>query len=124
LSATEFPLLPYLWDMTARHHKSQRQCILDALLAARGRPVPSYELAQLALQYNSRLKELRALGFVIHSHETIASDGVRHTSFALELGISTAISPDVGRNSALPAQSPSRQLTLVGDLAPLPDYPD
>jgi hypothetical protein len=62
--------------------KSQRQRILDRLIAARGGEVPSPELAKVSLQYNARVSELREAGFVIISRVEI-HDGVKRGFFRL-----------------------------------------
>jgi hypothetical protein len=115
--------------------KTQRQRVLDCLLAAHGRPVPSYELAKIALQYNARLKELRALGFMVTSHETTATDGTRHTAFSLDLGFPAEF-PTSSRETSLLQNQPRSPMepvgsiggrsadTLFGDLTPLPGYSD
>jgi len=64
---------------------SQRQRILDVLLAARGTEVPSVVLSRISLQYNARVKELRELGFRIVSR-TERRDGQVYGYFRLELG--------------------------------------
>jgi hypothetical protein len=58
-------------------HKNQRQRILERLIAARGGEVPSSELAEVSLQYNARVSELREAGFVIISRVEVR-DGVKH----------------------------------------------
>jgi hypothetical protein len=61
--------------------KSQRSKILRLLLD-RNDWVPSPEIAALAQQYNSRIFELRALGFVIEN-KTMDTDTGRHSWFRL-----------------------------------------
>jgi hypothetical protein len=63
---------------------SKTQCdrILRLLTDARGAWVPSPEIAALALQYNSRVFELRRLGFCIENRVEEA-DGVRHSWYRL-----------------------------------------
>jgi hypothetical protein len=62
--------------------KNQRQRILDLLVAAHGGEVPSSALAEVSLQYNTRVSELREAGFVIISRVEI-HDGVKHGFFRL-----------------------------------------
>jgi hypothetical protein len=62
--------------------KNQRQRILERLFAARGGEVPSSELAEVSLQCNARVSELREAGFVIISNVEI-HDGVKHGFFRL-----------------------------------------
>jgi hypothetical protein len=64
---------------------SQRGRILELLIAARGEWVASPQIAALALQYNSRLFELRRLGFRIENR-TKEIAGVRHSWFRLVSG--------------------------------------
>jgi hypothetical protein len=70
--------------------RSQRQRILDLLIAARGREVPAPELAKLSLQYSSRVLELRRLGHCIVNRVEIAN-GVKRGFFRL------VIKPPAGR---------------------------
>ncbi len=63
-------------------HKNQRQRILERLIAARGGEVPSSELAEVSLQYNARVSELREAGFVIISRVEVR-DRVKHGFFRL-----------------------------------------
>jgi hypothetical protein len=64
---------------------TQRQAILNALLAAHGGEVPSYELAAIALQYGARVRELRDLGFPI-TNRTERRNGQVRGYFKLEMG--------------------------------------
>jgi hypothetical protein len=117
--------------------KNQRQRVLERLLEARGHPVPVYELARIALQYNTRIKELRALGFNITCHETTAADdGSRHTAFSLSPLLSNSehipnlpmSSLATGGNQQHSSKKPTGSLdegdTLFGDISPLGGYPD
>jgi hypothetical protein len=81
---------------------SQRDAILSLLRQHRGQPVPVYKLAALSLQYNARLYELRAAGFVIendtkrtgrqiHGTFTLVSEpGELPTQQTLNLGVTDA----------------------------------
>ena len=62
--------------------KNHRQRILELLIAARGGEVPSSELAEVSLQYNARVSELREAGFVIISRVEVR-DGVKRGFFRL-----------------------------------------
>ena len=61
---------------------SQRARILRLLIEARGGWVPSPEIAACAQQYNSRVFDLRRLGFRIENC-TEEIDGARHSWFRL-----------------------------------------
>lgn len=69
---------PALWPL----RKNQRQRILDLLIAACGREVPSPELAKVSLQYCARISELREAGFIIISRVE-AHGGAKHGFFRL-----------------------------------------
>jgi hypothetical protein len=62
--------------------KTQRDRILAQLVEAGDAGVPSYELARVALQYGSRLKELRGQGHTIISRVKTV-DGQKHGTFRL-----------------------------------------
>ncbi len=62
--------------------KTQRGKILERLIQAGEAGVKSYELAGMALQYGSRLKELRALGHNIVS-QVKTVNGQKHGTFRL-----------------------------------------
>jgi hypothetical protein len=65
--------------------KTQRRArILRLLLESKGREVPAYELAKVALQYNARIHELRKLGFAIVNRTQLV-DGVRRSAFCLHI---------------------------------------
>ncbi len=65
--------------------KSQRDKILGLLVSARGQWIGLPEIAACAMQYNSRIHELRRLGFVIENKIRVV-DGVKHSSFRLVAG--------------------------------------
>jgi hypothetical protein len=101
---------------------SQRARILRLLMEARGGWVPSPEIAACAQQYNSRLFDLRRLGFRIENR-TEEIDGARHSWFRLVPTSST--SPAAERvvpvnsqtKSAGDAKSdPAQELLPFGDL--------
>jgi hypothetical protein len=62
--------------------KTQSAAILRLLIAARGAWVPLPEIMACAAQYNSRVLELRRLGFVIEN-KTERVNGARHSCFRL-----------------------------------------
>jgi hypothetical protein len=68
--------------MTSR--ASQRERILELLLAARGDWVSLPQVQACAAQYNARVFELRRLGYRI-TNRTREVDGRRHSWFRLEL---------------------------------------
>ncbi|HMK31924.1 MAG TPA: hypothetical protein VK473_19740, partial [Terriglobales bacterium] len=86
---------------------SQRQRILDVLLAARGAEVPSVALSRISLHYSARVKELRELGFRI-VNRTERHDGQVHGFFRLELGapeLPTLATPSPSQAPLLPTAS-------------------
>ena len=96
--------------MTPRVHGNQCQAVLNVLRAAMGGEVPSYELARVALQYNSRLKELRAQGFNIKSRTERVGRQVRGY-FRLESESTVGL-----RKSIEHAAAPDTEASLFGDL--------
>ena len=112
---------------------SQRDRVLNALMAARGGEVSCYELNRCSIQYSSRLTELRKLGYRIISRVERV-DGQVHGYFRLDLAsIAEARKTpqklrDLARKSspiAKPTTQPKQaEPSLFGDLAPLPKYPD
>lgn len=64
---------------------TQRGRILELLISARGDWVPLPKITECAAQYNSRIHELRHLGFLIENR-TKEIDGVRHSWFRLVRG--------------------------------------
>ena len=73
-------------DSVQEHHPGlltgQKAAIPGILLKNRGNWVPSYKLAGFALQYSSRLKELRNAGYVIENRTTRVAGKV-HGAFRL-----------------------------------------
>jgi len=65
--------------------KNQRQRILDLLMAAHGRDVPSVALSRVSLQYGARVKELREMGCRI-TNRTERCAGKVYGYFRLESG--------------------------------------
>jgi hypothetical protein len=62
--------------------KGQKAEILGELIGSRGRWIPAYKLASIALQYNARIKELRDIGYVIKNKTERVGRQV-HGSFRL-----------------------------------------
>jgi hypothetical protein len=82
--------------------KPQRAEILGVLIEASGTWVPSSEIAALAQQYNSRLFELRKLGFCIENRvETDECTGVRKSWFRLV----TSVAPGPAKEKTTRADS-------------------
>jgi hypothetical protein len=99
--------------------KTQRQQVLDSLLAADDGEVSSVVLSRISLQYNARIKELRSLGFRIVSRTERKSGNV-YGFFRLQRGMNAETSratlraSDYPRVRALPdVSTPS----LFGDIA-------
>jgi len=64
--------------------RTQRACILRALIDARGDWVPSPQIAALAQQYNARIFELRRSGLAIENRtQTDDATGERRSWFRL-----------------------------------------
>jgi hypothetical protein len=107
-------------SLAAPSRKSQRQQILEVLLATEGE-IPSVALSRISLQYGARIKELRELGFSI-TNRVERRSGQVHGFFQLHRGMNAETSratlraadyPRVPSISALPdASTPS----LFGDL--------
>lgn len=92
---------------------SQRSRILALLIEARGGWVALPEILQLGVaQYNSRLFELRRLGFHIENRH----DGKQRSAFRLVPGQSVPTRAPMA--AACPTES------LFGDLSPEGSYPD
>ena len=65
------------------NHKTQRQHILDLLMAAEGAEVPLADIMVCAAQYNACIHELRKRGYkIVNRAET--RNGVRHSWYRLE----------------------------------------
>jgi len=66
--------------------KTQRNNILAKLIAAKGKEVPLPEIASCAAQYQSRLFELRRMGYRIPAPRMETVNGQRRTWYRLECG--------------------------------------
>jgi hypothetical protein len=101
--------------------KTQRQQVLDSLLAADDGEVSSVALSQISLQYNARIKELRSLGFRIVSRTERKSGNV-YGFFRLQRGLNAETSRATLRAADYPKVPASRALpdhstpSLFGDL--------
>jgi len=67
---------------TAPYAQTQRARILGLLKSRSPEWVPAFEIAELALQYNARVKELREAGHAIEN-QTERVHGVTHSWFRL-----------------------------------------
>src|SRR6185436_8366453 len=66
--------------------ETQRNNILAKLIAAKGKEVPLPEIASCAAQYQSRLFELRRMGYRIPAPRMETVNGQRRTWYRLECG--------------------------------------
>jgi hypothetical protein len=107
--------------MTSR--ASQRERILELLLAARGNWVSLPQVQACAAQYNARVFELRRLGYRI-TNRIREVQGQRHSWFRLEsLPISVGTLDNVSTQSNLSAAIPDLSETAssfpeFGNIAP------
>jgi hypothetical protein len=83
--------------------KTQRSAILRLLIDARGAWVPLPKIMACAAQYNSRLLELRRLGFNVENR-TENVDGARHSWFRL-LTSPAPPAPEAIKEKTLPVDS-------------------
>jgi len=98
---------------------SQRSQILRLLISARGDWVSLLEIKECAAQYNSRIFDLRRLGFRI-ANKIREVDGVRRSWFRLESSPSTVHDAQTEATSDATATS----FPEFGSLAPERRYPD
>jgi len=83
--------------------KTQRQHILDLLMAAEGGEVPLAEIMVCAAQYNACIHELRKRGYkIVNRAET--RNGVRHSWYRLE-----SAPADLTPRTPTPEPAPSRK---------------
>jgi hypothetical protein len=61
--------------------KNQKEELLKLFQSQPNQWIPVYEVAKLALQYNTRIKELRAEGHDIENKTLEIVNGQRHTAF-------------------------------------------
>jgi hypothetical protein len=81
LQSREGEALPSVSETT--NHKTQRQHILDLLMAAEGGEVALAEIMVCAAQYNACIHELRKRGYkIVNRSET--RNGVKHSWYRLE----------------------------------------
>jgi hypothetical protein len=95
-----------------RERSSQTSRVLALLRAHRGQRVPCYLIAAVALQYNTRISELREQGYIIvNEHEY--HDNQRLSWFRLES------EPTPTRAPVPPPADPG---SLFGDISPDRSY--
>lgn len=98
----------------ASERKAQSGRILRLLIAARGAWIPLPEIMACAAQYNSRIHELRKVGFRVENKLETADDGTKHSFYRLLPGMNEpAIDQKCSQNSS-PARDhaqPSPSLT-------------
>jgi hypothetical protein len=108
--------------MSPARRTRQRDRILELLRSRSPEWIPAFEVAALALQYNSRLLELRRAGHHIESRPGELVDGRRHTWFRL---VQPAAAPTNSPRAAAPAAvEPSPKpfgAALFPDLPPAND---
>ncbi len=100
---------------------TQRDQILELLLGARGDWVPLPRIMQCAAQYNTRIHELRRMGFSIPPPRTKTVAGKKHTWYCIELGEKAALAAD--RDPEPITVSTPNTFPQFGELAP-ERYPD
>jgi hypothetical protein len=92
--------------------KTQRQHILDLLMAAEGAEVPLAEIMVCAAQYNACIYELRKRGYkIVNRSETC--NGVKHSWYRLE-------SSPADLTPRTPAPAPSRKKSARAEVQPTP----
>ncbi len=114
--------------------KTQRQHILDLLMAAEGAEVPLADIMVCAAQYNACIHELRKRGYkIVNRAET--RNGVRHSWYRLESSPADLAprtpEPTPSRkksaraeppSTSLPASQPAQTLSLFPEM-PAPAAP-
>jgi hypothetical protein len=103
--------------------KTQRQHILDLLMAAEGAEVPLADIMVCAAQYNACIHELRKRGYkIVNRSETC--NGVKHSWYRLESSPAnlTPRTPDPARSRKKSARA-SGQPTPERNLQPQPSLP-
>jgi hypothetical protein len=106
---------------TSSNFKTQRQHILDLLMAADGGEVPLADIMVCAAQYNFCIHALRKRGYKI-INRTETRNGVKHSWYRLE---SSPESPSLSKSSsATPAPRSSQRKSVHAEpAAPPPTAP-
>jgi hypothetical protein len=99
---------------------TQRQTILQLLIAARGEWVSLPTIAECAAQYNARIHELRGLGFRI-ANRTKLENGVTHSWYRLKSQTPQAAAL---QEKKLPMSTTNYSFPQVGRMEPEGRYPD
>ncbi|MGB9120232.1 MAG: hypothetical protein WCE73_06420 [Candidatus Angelobacter sp.] len=90
-------------EAASSNFKTQRQHILDLLIAAEGAEVPLADIMVCAAQYNACIHELRKRGYkIVNRSET--RNGVRHSWYRLE-----SSPADLTPRTPPPEPAPSRR---------------
>lgn len=115
-------------EAASSNFKTQRQHILDLLMAADGAEVPLADIMVCAAQYNACIHELRKRGYkIVNRAET--RNGVRHSWYRLESSPvnltprtpEPASRKESGRveppSASLPASEPAQALSLFPEMS-------
>jgi hypothetical protein len=97
-------------EAASSNFKTQRQHILDLLMAAEGAEVPLVDIMVCAAQYNACIHELRKRGYKIVNRAETRS-GVRHSWYRLE-------SSPADLAPRTPEPAPSRKKSASAEPAP------
>jgi hypothetical protein len=116
-------------EAASSNFKTQRQHILDLLMAAEGAEVPLADIMVCAAQYNACIHELRKRGYkIVNRAET--RNGVRHSWYRLESSpadLTPTPEPAPSRkksggveppSTSLPAPQPAQTLSLFPEMPP------
>jgi hypothetical protein len=104
-------------EAASSNFKTQRQHILDLLMAAEGAEVPLADIMVCAAQYNACIYELRKRGYkIVNRSET--RNGVKHSWYRLE-----SSPADLTPRSPEPAPSRKKSARAEQPSTPLPSQP-
>jgi hypothetical protein len=104
-------------EAASSNFKTQRQHILDLLMAAEGAEVPLADIMVCAAQYNACIYELRKRGYkIVNRSET--RNGVKHSWYRLE-----SSPADLTPRSPEPAPSRKKSARAEPASTPLPSQP-
>ena len=108
--------------MNRRTHRAE---ILAILVKARGAWVPLPEIMRCAAQYNSRLFEIRKMGFRVEN-KTEQRDGEKHSWFRLvsDQPAHSVQPPTASTESSTGGPTHEDNHGLFGDIGPAGGYPD
>lgn len=118
-----------LLEAASSNFKTQRQHILDLLMAAEGAEVPLADIMVCAAQYNACIHELRKRGYkIVNRSET--RNSVRHSWYRLESSPADltprtpAPEPAPSRKKSGRVEPPSTSLTPSQPAQPLSLFPE